>query len=94
LERTEARYRNETRGGATRALGKLGIASGPAVARLIALLRDPWFRVRTAAAWSLGKLKPPEAGAAIAEALRTEPLDQVRYAFRAALERIQAKAGP
>ena len=89
LEHTDSRYRNETRGGATRAIGKLGIASPPAVARLVVLLRDPWFRVRSAAAWSLGKLKPPEAGAAIADALRLEPLDQVRYAFREALERIR-----
>jgi HEAT repeat protein len=89
LERTESRYRNETRGGATRAIGKLGIASPSAVARLVHLLRDPWFRVRSAAAWSLSKLKPPEAGAAIADALRNEPLDQVRYAFREALDRIR-----
>ncbi|HKQ18757.1 MAG TPA: M1 family aminopeptidase, partial [Candidatus Eisenbacteria bacterium] len=71
LERTEARYRNETRGGATRALGKLGIASEPVVTRLVALLKDPWFRVRTAAAWSLGKLKPPQAEGAIVEAMKS-----------------------
>jgi aminopeptidase N len=89
LERTATRYRNETRAGATKAMGKLGILNDAVEARLIALLDDSWFRVRNAAAWSLGKLKSPKAEAAIRFALKSEALDMTRFAFREALDALR-----
>ncbi|MGE5176108.1 MAG: M1 family aminopeptidase [Hyphomicrobiales bacterium] len=89
LELTKSRYRNETRAGATKAIGKLGARTEEAEARLHELLRDPWFRVRNAAAWSLWKIKSPGAEAAIEAALRDEPMDMTRSAFRHALAGIK-----
>jgi len=89
LEHTGPRYRNETRAGATKAIGKLGVRTEPAESRLIELLTDRWFRVRNAAAWSLWKIKSPRAEAAIAAALEREPLDMTRVAFRDALDGIK-----
>jgi aminopeptidase N len=89
LEHTGPRYRNESRAGATRAIGKFGVRTDAAEARLVELLRDRWFRVRNAAAWSLWKIKSPKAEAAVADALRTEPLDMTRVAMRDALEGIR-----
>jgi HEAT repeat protein len=89
LEHTGPKYRNETRAGATKAIGKLGIRSEAAEARLIELLRDRWFRVRNSAAWSLWKIKSPKAEAAIASALAQEALDMTRVAMRDALEGIK-----
>jgi aminopeptidase N len=85
LEHAGPRHRNEAREGAVRALGVLGILSDPVESRLIELLRDPWFRVRTAAARSLAKLKAPRAAQAIRDALREEIIDTVRSAFEGAL---------
>ncbi len=89
LEHTGPRYRNEARAGATKAIGKLGIRTEAAEARLIELLRDPWFRVRNGAAWSLWKIKSPKAEAAVAAALQQEALDMSRVAMREALEGIR-----
>ncbi|HLQ66297.1 MAG TPA: HEAT repeat domain-containing protein, partial [Candidatus Limnocylindrales bacterium] len=75
--------------GATKAIGKLGIRTEAAEARLIELLRDPWFRVRNGAAWSLWKIKSPKAEAAVAAALQQEALDMSRVAMREALEGIR-----
>jgi len=85
LEHTQPRFRNEAREAATKALGKLGILSSEVERRLEELVSDPWFRVRSAAAGSLRRLKSSRAEAAIREALRTEPLDGVRCALEKAL---------
>ncbi len=89
LEHTGLRYRNETRAGATKAIGKLGIRTDAAETRLVELLRDRWFRARNAAAWSLWKIKSPKAEAAISSALEQEALDMTRVAMRDAIEGIR-----
>ncbi len=89
LDHTQPRFRNESREAATKALGKLGMIEDRVEARLLELLRDPWFRVRTAAAGSLEKLKSPRAEVAIQEALQREVLDTVRSAFERALDGIR-----
>jgi len=90
LDYTRPEYRNEAREAATKALGKLGIAEGRVETRLIELLRDPWFRVRSAAARSLAKLKSTRAEAAIRDALPSEPMDTVQSAFEGALDELKA----
>ncbi|HEX5032443.1 MAG TPA: M1 family aminopeptidase [Candidatus Eisenbacteria bacterium] len=85
LEHTQPRFRNEAREAATKALGKLGVLNSDVERRLEELTQDSWFRVRSAAAGSLRRLKSPRAEAAIREALRTEPLDGVRSALEKAL---------
>jgi aminopeptidase N len=85
LDHTRPRFRNEAREAATKALGKLGILNPDVERRLEELTQDSWFRVRSAAAGSLRRLKSPRAEAAIREALRTEPLDGVRCALEKAL---------
>jgi HEAT repeat protein len=89
LDHTERRFKNEAREAATKALGKLGILEDSVEARLVELLRDPWFRVRSAAAGSLQKLKSPRAESAIEDALQNEVLDSVRAAFERALDDIR-----
>lgn len=89
LEHTGLRYRNESRAGATKAIGKLGIRTDAAEARLVELLGDRWFRARNAAAWSLWKIKSPRAEAAIAAALEREALDMCRVALRDALDGVR-----
>ncbi|HEX7078337.1 MAG TPA: M1 family aminopeptidase [Candidatus Eisenbacteria bacterium] len=89
LELTHPRYRNETRSGATKAIGKLGTRTAEGEARLLELLYDRWFRVRSAAAWSLWKIKSPKAEGAIEAALREEIMDLTRVAFREALAGIR-----
>ncbi len=89
LEHTHLRYRNEAREAATKGLGKLGVLEDRIESRLIELLVDGWFRVRSAAAGSLQKLKAPGAEAAIQDALQSEPLDTVRGAFERALDDIR-----
>jgi aminopeptidase N len=89
LEHTSLKYRNETRAGATKAIGKMGVRTDALETRLIELLRDRWFRVRNNAAWSLWKIKSPKAEAAIASALREEALDMTRVAMRDSLEGIR-----
>jgi len=86
LEHTESRFRNEGREAATKALGKLGVLDPRVERRLSELLRDPWFRVRSAAAGALQKLKSPRAEGAIREALQSEVMDTVRHAFERALD--------
>ncbi len=86
LDYTRPEYRNEAREAATKALGKLGILEERVESRLIELLRDPWFRVRSAAARSLAKLKSPRAEAALREAFQSEPMDTVQSAFQGALD--------
>ena len=86
LEHTQTRFLNEAREAATKAIGKLGILNPEVEKRLLELLRDPWYRVRSAAAGSLQKLKSPRMDAAVREALQAEPLDTVRFAFEHALE--------
>ncbi|HKW51672.1 MAG TPA: HEAT repeat domain-containing protein, partial [Candidatus Eisenbacteria bacterium] len=83
------RFRNEAREAATKALGKLGMLEKSLESRLIEMLRDPWYRVRSAAAGSLQKLKSPRAESSIQDALQTEALDSVRSAFERALDDIR-----
>ena len=90
IEYTRPSYRNEAREAATKALGKLGIPDERAEARLIELIRDPWFRVRSAAARSLAKLKSAKAAPALQDALRSEPMDTVQSAFEGALDELRA----
>lgn len=90
LEHTDPRYRNEAREAATKALGRLGMLNPNVEKRLLELLRDPWFRVRSAAAGSLQKLRSPKMEAAVREALQAEPLDTVRCAFEHALREARA----
>ncbi|TMQ47400.1 MAG: hypothetical protein E6K71_10005 [Candidatus Eisenbacteria bacterium] len=90
LDYTRPEHRNEAREAATKALGKLGILDEKVESRLIELLRDPWFRVRSAAARSLAKLKAPRAEGAIREALQGEPMDTVQSAFEGALDDLKA----
>jgi aminopeptidase N len=92
LEYTRPLYRNEAREAATKALGKLGILDDRVESRLIELLRDPWFRVRTAAARSLAKLKSGRAASALREALPGEPMEGVLSAFEGALDDL--RGGP
>jgi aminopeptidase N len=89
LDHTQPRFRNEGREAATKGLGKLGILEKGVESRLTELLRDPWHRVRTAAAGSLQKLKSPRAESSIQDALQTEVLDSVRNAFERALDDIR-----
>ena len=89
LEYTRPAYRNEAREAATKALGKLGLADERAESRLIEQLRDPWFRVRSAAARSLAKLKSSRAAAPIRDALPGEPMDTVQSAFEGALDELK-----
>jgi len=89
LDFTRLEYRNEAREAATKALGKLGIADERVETRLVELLRDSWFRVRTAAARSLAKLKAGRAEAAIRDALKDEPMDGVQSAFEGALDELK-----
>jgi len=89
LDFTRLEYRNEAREAATKALGKLGITDERVESRLIELLRDSWFRVRTAAARSLAKLKSGRAEAAIRDALKDEPMDGVESAFEGALDELK-----
>ncbi len=86
LDYTGLAHRNEARTAATAAFGKLGINEDRVESRLIELLKDRWFRVRTAAARSLVKVKSSRAEAAIRDALQGEPIDTVRSAFEGALE--------
>jgi aminopeptidase N len=86
LEHTQPRFQNEAREAATKAIGKLGVLNPDVEKRLLELLGDPWFRVRSAAAGSLQKLKSPRMESAVREALQSEPLDSVRCAFEHALE--------
>ena len=90
LDHTAPRFRNEAREAATKALGKLGVREERVETRLVELLRDPWFRVRSAAAGSLQKLKSSRAEAAIRDALTRETLDATRAAFERALDEIAA----
>jgi len=90
LDYTRPEYKNEAREAAAKALGKVGILDERVESRLIELLRDPWFRVRSAAARSLAKLKAPRAEAALREALQTEPMDTVQSAFEGALDELKA----
>ncbi len=89
LDHTQLRFKNEAREAATKALGKLGILEERVEARLIELLRDSWYRVRSAAAGSLQKIKSPRAESAIQETLQGEALDTVRAAFERALDEIR-----
>ncbi len=89
LDHTQPRFRNEAREAATKALGKVGVLEDRVEARLVELLRDHWFRVRSAAAGSLQKLKSPRAESAIQDALQSEALDMVRVAFERALDDIR-----
>jgi len=86
LDHTGLSHRNEARTAATSAFGKLGINEDRVESRLVELLRDRWFRMRTAAARSLVKVKSSRAEAAIRDALSREPIDTVRSAFEGALE--------
>jgi aminopeptidase N len=86
LEHTQSRFQNEAREAATKALGRLGILNPEVETRLLELLRDPWYRVRSAAAGSLQKLRSPRTESAVREALQIEPLDTVRCSFEHALE--------
>ena len=88
IEYTGPGYKNEARDAATKALGKLGIADERVESRLIELLRDPWFRVRSAAARSLAKLKSARAAAALRAALPGEVMDSVQSAFEGALDEL------
>lgn len=90
IEHTRLEHKNEAREAATKALGKLGVLDDRVEARLIELLRDRWFRVRSAAARSLAKLKAGRAESAIREALQEEPMDTVQSAFDAALDELRA----
>jgi HEAT repeat protein len=90
LDHTASRFRNEAREAAVKALGRLGVREERVEARLVELLVDPWYRVRTAAAGALQKLKSPRAESAIRDALAREPLDGVRAAFGHALDEIAA----
>ncbi|HSQ61504.1 MAG TPA: M1 family aminopeptidase [Acidobacteriota bacterium] len=85
LDSTNLRYRNERRAGAARALGRLGIRNERVESRLVELLSDPWFRVRTTAAAALVKLKSPRAAVEIARALDREVLDFTRSALEESL---------
>ncbi len=89
LDHTQPRFKNEAREAATKALGKLGMLEERVENRLVELLHDPWFRVRSAAAGSLQKLKSRRAESAIQEALQGEVLDTVRLAFERALDDIR-----
>jgi HEAT repeat protein len=91
LDYTQRRFHNEAREAATKALGKLGILDDAIEARLIELLSDAWFRVRSAAAGSLQKLKSPRAESAIEEALQNEALHTVRAAFERALDELRRR---
>ena len=86
LEHTSTRFLNEAREAATKSIGKLGVLNPDVEKRLLQLLADPWYRVRSAAAGSLQKLKSPRTEAAVREALQAEALDTVRSAFEHALE--------
>ncbi len=91
LDHTRPAYRNEAREAATKALGKLGIQEERVESRLIELLRDPWFRVRSAAARSLAKLKSSRAEGSIVDALAEEPMDTVQSAFLGALDDLRSQ---
>ncbi len=90
VEHTGPSFRNEAREAATKALGKLGLLDERAESRLIELLRDPWFRVRSAAARSLAKIKSARAVAALQDALPGEPIDGVQSSFEGALGDLRA----
>ncbi|HET7904752.1 MAG TPA: HEAT repeat domain-containing protein, partial [Candidatus Eisenbacteria bacterium] len=95
LDSTNLRYRNERRAGAARAIGRLGVLNERVESRLVELLSDPWFRVRTTAAAALVKLKSPRAAAEIARALDREVLDFTRSALEESLDDLRAaSAGP
>jgi len=85
LDATGPRFRNERRAMATRALGRLGILNERVESRLVALLSDPWFRTRGAAATALVKLKSKRATVEIKGALDREVLDFVRSTLEQAL---------
>ncbi len=90
LDYTRPEFKNEAREAATKALGKLGILDEKVESRLIEILRDPWFRVRSAAARSLAKLKAPRAEGALREAIQSEPMDNVQSAIEGALDDLRA----
>ncbi|HXF59700.1 MAG TPA: HEAT repeat domain-containing protein, partial [Candidatus Saccharimonadales bacterium] len=90
LEYTQPSFRNEAREAATKALGKLGMPDERVETRLIELVRDPWFRVRTAAARSLARLKSARAEGALRAALPNEPMDGVQSAIEGALDDLRA----
>jgi aminopeptidase N len=90
LEYTGPSYRNEAREAATKALGKLGLPDERVESRLIELIRDPWFRVRTAAARSIARLKSARAEGALRAALPNEPMDGVQSAIEGALDDLRA----
>ena len=90
IDYTGPSFKNEARDAATKALGKLGIRDERAEARLIELIRDPWFRVRMSAARSLARLKSARAGAALRDALAREPMDGVQSALEGALDDLKA----
>jgi len=90
IEHTQPSFRNEAREAATKGLGKLGILDPRVETRLIELLRDPWFRVRTAAARSLARIKSIRAEAALRDALPGEAMDGVQSAFEGALDDLKA----
>jgi len=90
LEYTSTSHRNEAREAATKALGKLGIPDERVESRLIELIRDPWFRVRVAAARSIARLKCVRAVSALRDALPKEPMDGVQSAIEGALDDLKA----
>jgi aminopeptidase N len=90
LEYTGPSFRNEAREAATKALGKLGLPDERVESRLIELVRDPWFRVRTAAARSLARIKSARAEGALRAALPNEPMDGVQSAIEGALDDLRA----
>jgi aminopeptidase N len=92
VDATDLRWRNERRAGAARALGRLGVRDARVETRLIELLSDPWFRVRTSAATALVKLKSPRATAEIRKALDREVLDFTRSALEESLADARRKS--
>jgi len=76
---------DEVRGTAAWAIGQLH--PGKAPPSLVKAIRDPSGEVRVKAAWALGEIGDADAGAAIADALKTETKDDVQQAEVRALLR-------
>lgn len=91
MERTEKRYSNNVRRAATLALGKFDRERQKVKDMLVSLLKDDWFRVRTAAAEALVERREFEAINDIEQAIAREVDGRVRRSFREAISRLRAQ---
>lgn len=91
IERTGKNFPPQVRQAATAALGKLGYTNRRVKDLLVELLRDEWFRVRSAAAQAIVERKDTDAAKDIEAALASEVDGRVRRSFYEALNSLRSQ---